>query len=177
MNDIPLWRIRQAGPDDAEALALIGAATFLEAFAGSVDGRGIIEHCRTAHSAETYRGYFARGAKAWLAEVKPGDAPVGYAMICAPELAEAQEGDIELKRIYILTRFQGSLMAGTLMRTVVEAAEGCRRLLLGVKDDNLRALAFYAKNGFEQIGSRQFDIGGQTYDDLVLARSLAPAQA
>ncbi|TCM17032.1 ribosomal protein S18 acetylase RimI-like enzyme [Novosphingobium sp. PhB165] len=177
MNDIPLWRIRQAGPDDADALALVGAATFLEAFAGAVDGAGIIEHCRVAHSAETYRAYFAKGAKAWLAEVKPGDAPVGYAMICAPELEQAEEGDIELKRIYLLSRFQGSLMSGTLMRTVVEAAEGHKRLLLGVKDDNLRALAFYAKHGFEQIGTRRFDVGGKTYDDLVLARPLVSVQA
>ncbi len=52
------------------------------------------------------------------------------------------------------------------------AAQGAGRLLLGVKYDNHRALSFYAKNGFETIGTRRFDVGGKTYDDFVLARAL-----
>lgn len=177
MNEIPLWRIRQAGPADADVLSLIGSATFLDGFAGLVDGGGLVAHCLGAHSADAYRAYFGKGARAWLAEVKPGDAPVGYAMLCKPELELAREGDVELKRIYLLSRFQGSLMAGTLMRTVVDAAAGSNRILLGVKNDNHRALAFYAKHGFETIGTRQFNVGGKTYDDLVLARHLVPVAA
>lgn len=175
MTDFPIWRIRPATADDAEALALVASATFLESFAGFVDGQGIVAHCRRQHSAENYRKYLAQGAKAWLAEVEPGHAPVGYALICAPELELARDGDLELKRIYLLSRFQGSMMAGTMMRIVREAATaaGHGRLLLGVKNDNHRALAFYAKHGFETIGTRSFDVGGKTYDDYVLALNLA----
>ncbi|WP_159976781.1 MULTISPECIES: GNAT family N-acetyltransferase [unclassified Novosphingobium] len=175
MTDIPIWRIRPAGPDDADALALVGAATFLESFAGLIDGGGLVVHCRDQHSAETYHTYLAKGAKAWLAEIEPGGAPVGYALSCAPELELAQPGDLELKRIYLLSRFQGSYMASALMQAVMAHAAGARRLLLGVKDDNSRALAFYRKHGFETIGSRRFDVGGKTYDDYVLARPLAAA--
>ena len=46
------------------------------------------------------------------------------------------------------------------------------RLLLGVKDDNHRAISFYAKHRFETVGTRRFDVGGKTYDDFVLARTL-----
>ena len=177
MTDIPIWRIRPAGPDDADALALVGAATFLEAFAGLIDGAALVAHCRDQHCAETYRAYLARGARAWLAEIEPGDAPVGYALSCEPELELAQPGDLELKRIYMLSRFQGSYMASALMQAVMSAAQGRTRLLLGVKDDNLRALAFYRKHGFETIGSRRFDVGGKAYDDYVLARRLAEPPA
>ncbi|CDO36910.1 MULTISPECIES: GNAT family N-acetyltransferase [Novosphingobium] len=177
MDDIPIWRIRQAGPEDAEALSLVGSATFLESFAGVVDGSGIIAHCVHQHSAETYRAYLAKGAKAWLAEVEPGHAPVGYAMVCAPELELAHAGDLELKRIYMLSRYQGTVLASALMQAVVAAASGHARLLLGVKEDNRRALSFYAKHGFETIGTRRFDVGGKTYDDFVLARVLTPAPA
>lgn len=177
MTDIPIWRIRPAGPADADALALVGAATFLESFAGLVHGAGIVAHCTQAHSAQAYRDYLASGAKAWLAEVEPGHAPVGYAMLTRPDLDLAGEDDIELKRIYLLTQYQGTMMAGTLMRTVCEAAEGYRRLLLGVKEDNHRALGFYRKHGFETIGTRRFDVGGAIYDDLVLARDLVAAPA
>lgn len=178
MAAIPIWRIRPAGPDDAQALSLVASATFLESFAGVIDGGGLVAHCLRHHNADTYRTYLANGARAWLAEVEPGHAPVGYALLCAPELEQAQPGDLELKRIYLLSRFQGSAIAGALMRSVREAAVSqCSetgRLLLGVKNDNHRALAFYAKHGFEPIGTRQFDVGGHTYDDVVLARPLAP---
>lgn len=175
METFPIWRIRPAGPEDADALSLVGSATFLESFAGLVDGAGIVAHCLRHHSADAYRAYFAKGAKAWLVEVEPGHAPVGYALTCEPELELARPGDLELKRIYLLSRFQGSAISGVLLRHACEAAEGRARLLLGVKDDNHRAIAFYRKNGFETIGTRHFDVGGKTYNDLVLARPLAPA--
>lgn len=175
MTNMPIWRIRAATPEDAETLSLIGSATFLDSFAGVVHGQGLLAHCHTSHSPETYRRYLANGGKAWLAEVEPGHAPVGYALTCKPELDQATDGDIELKRIYVLSRFQGSVIASVLMRHVLESAQagGHKRLLLGVKNDNHRALNFYAKNNFETIGSRSFDVGGTIYDDFVLARPLA----
>ena len=153
---------------------MIGAATFLESFAGVLDGAGLLEHCQTQHAAATYAAYLAKGAQAWLIEVEPGHAPVGYALLTAPELDAARAGDIELKRIYLLSRFHGAGMAQALMDTVQQAAaQDYTRLLLGVKDDNHRALSFYRRQGFARIGKRQFDVGGVLYQDLVLARPLA----
>lgn len=173
MTDIPIWRIRPAGLNDSDALSIVGSATFLESFAGRIDGTALLTHCLRQHSAQAYRDYFGNGAKATLAEVEPGHAPVGYTLLVTPELEQAGPGDIELKRIYLLSRFQGSTIAAGLMRSVRENAAGHSRVLLGVKNDNHRALAFYAKNGFEAIGTRRFDVGGRTYDDVVLALTLA----
>jgi len=170
MSELPIWRLREAGPADAEALALVGAATFLESFAGVIDGAAIVEHCTRQHSAQTYRDYFAKGARAWLAEVEPGHAPVGYALACDPELDQAQVGDLELKRIYLLSRFQGSPLASALIQAAIDHAADRPRLLLGVKKDNHRAIAFYRKHGFDTIGTRTFQVGASAYDDLVLAR-------
>lgn len=173
MDEGPTWTIREAGEGDAAALGLIGAATFLETFAGILDGAAILGHCAAQHSAAAYRTYLASGARAWLAEAQPGGAPIGFALVAAPDLAVAEAGDIELKRIYSLSRFHGSGLGAALMKRVVAAAEGHRRLLLGVYARNERALAFYRKQGFADIGTRRFDVGGKLYDDLVLARPLA----
>jgi len=167
------WTIREAGSDDAAALALIGAATFLETFAGILDGDAIVGHCDAQHSEAAYRAYLAAGARAWLAEARPGGAPIGFALVGRPDLAAAREGDIELKRIYSLSRFHGSGLGAGLMKQALAAASGHDRLLLGVFARNDRALAFYRKQGFADIGVRQFDVGGTLYDDLVLARPLA----
>jgi GNAT superfamily N-acetyltransferase len=52
------------------------------------------------------------------------------------------------------------------------AAVGAQRLLLGVYGGNVRARRFYGKQGFIQIGDRQFRVGDRDYDDVVLARPL-----
>ena len=173
MDDGPSWTIREAGADDAAALALIGAATFLETFAGILDGDAIVAHCAAKHCDAAYRALLADGARAWLAEAQPGGAPIGFTLVGKPDLAAAEDGDIELKRIYSLSRFHGSGLGAALMREAVAAARDHRRLLLGVYARNERALAFYRKQGFADIGTRRFDVGGKLYDDLVLARPLA----
>ncbi|KTE14083.1 GNAT family N-acetyltransferase [Sphingopyxis sp. H115] len=172
MENTVQWRVRPATRDDAAALALIGAATFLETFAGILDGDAIVGHCERAHSRAAYEAYIDAGAQAWLAEIEPGQAPVGFALSAAPDLPGARAGDWELKRIYSLSRFHGSGLGAALMRAAVNAAAAHDRLLLGVYARNARAIAFYRKQGFDQIAERRFDVGGKLYDDVVLARPL-----
>ena len=164
--------IRAAGAADASRLSLIADATFLETFAGQIPGDAIIAHCRTKHAPDYLARMLENGAKAWLAELD--DAPVGYALLTPPDLEAARSGDIELKKIYLLSRFHGGGVAGPLFDAALKGAAGHERLLLGVKADNLRAIAFYTKQGFRQIATRQFDVGGKLFDDIVLARDLVP---
>ncbi|MGB3739164.1 MAG: N-acetyltransferase [Pontixanthobacter sp.] len=171
MND---RTIREASADDADRLALIGAATFLDAFAGVLEAEAIVRHCAAKHSADAYRAALANGGQALLAEAEPGHAPVGFTLVGPPDLEAARDGDLELKRIYTLSRFHGTGLGGALMDAVIARANGFRRLVLGVYAQNHRALAFYRKRGFETICTRQFDVGGNLYDDEVLALNLSP---
>lgn len=168
------WTIRETGPVDAEALALVGAATFLETFSGVLDGAAILNHCRRIHNADACRAMFASGARAWLAEVAPGAAPIGFALLTSSDLPGAQEGDLELKRLYVLSRFHGGGPGRALMETTITAARAARasRLLLGVYARNDRALAFYERSGFAHVADRRYDIGGVQYDDKVMALPL-----
>src|SRR3546814_14974995 len=105
MDEGPTWTIREAGESDAPALALIGAATFLETFAGIIDGAAILGHCAAQHSAAAYRDHLAAGARAWLAEALPGGAPIGFALISKPHPAPPAEGDIRHNPKPPLARF------------------------------------------------------------------------
>jgi len=173
MASAPSWQVREASDADAEALALIGAATFLETFAGILPGPAIVTHCARQHANETYRKYLTAGARAWLAEAQPGGAPIGYAMLTPPDLPGMRDGDGELKRIYALSRFHGSGLGASLMQAVINAGTPVfDRLLLGVYKYNARAIAFYTRNGFDQIAERQFDVGGTLCEDIVLAKPL-----
>jgi diamine N-acetyltransferase len=167
--------IRRAARGDAAALSLIGSATFLDTFAGVIDGADIVAHCLTEHSAAVYETLLTGvDAAAWLAESLQGGAPVGYAVLNRPTLPGAGRDDVEVKRIYVLARFHGTGVGARLMSEALDEAKhrGARRALLGVYSQNQRALAFYAKHGFSRIGERQFKVGANTYFDHVLARSV-----
>jgi ribosomal protein S18 acetylase RimI-like enzyme len=169
------WTIRTATAADADALALVGAATFLETFAPVHTGAEIVDHCRDEHSPDAYRRLIGPESDAWIVEAAPTAAPLGYALLTPADLQGAAPGDLELKRIYVLSRLHGGGAGAALMRRAVDRAveRGARRLLLGVYCENDRALAFYRKQGFEQIGEHRFFVGETGYLDYVLARPLA----
>ena len=168
--------IRRAVAEDAAALALVAQATFLDTYAHMIPVADMLAFCRGEHGEARYAAWLADAAcRIWLAEAAATGAPVGYALVSPPDLpVPTDAGDLELKRIYALRRTHGSGLGSRLMREAVQAATaaGARRLLLGVHSGNVRALSFYARQGFVQAGVRKFRVGGQVYDDLVLARRL-----
>ena len=169
--------LRQATVDDAPTLAIVGAGTLLESFAGLVDGQALLLHCARNHTVTSYLEYFNKPETAvWLAVVEPGDAPVGYVMLTTPDLplADITPDDIEVKRIYLFARFQGSGGGKLLLDQAVTAAreQGKTRLLLGVNAENNLALSFYYRNGFEKVGVRKFQVGEVLCDDFILAKPL-----
>ncbi len=173
-NEITL---RRATLEDAGQLSLVGQATFLEAFAGILPAADIYSHCRREHAEEKYTSWLRRADVAiWLAEAAPGHAPVGYLALLPPDLPVADLGprDLEVKRIYLLHRFQGAGLGRRLMDAAREYAmsQGAARLLLGVYARNSAAVAFYRRLGYEQIGTRTFQVGANRYDDLVFALRL-----
>lgn len=168
--------LRPAVFNDAERLGHIGVATFVESYTADIPGEAMMAHCTREHGQARYEDYLADPeASAWLAEHAETGAPIGYALVCPPDLpVPAEPGDLELKRIYVLSRFHGSGAGRALLEVAVEAARaaGAPRLLLGTYEANLRAVAFYRREGFEQVGTRQFNVGGRLFDDIVMARRL-----
>jgi diamine N-acetyltransferase len=166
--------LRLCVPGDEEALALVGAATFLETFAGLLEGTDILAHCRVQHGASQYAAWLS-DAKYRLCVAELKGAPVGFVVLSPPDLPVAMtEDDIELKRIYLLHRFQGGGLGRRLLEWSVAQARslGRKRLLLGVKADNTAALAFYDRVGFVRIGERKFLVGAMLCDDYLLSLAL-----
>ncbi|MBB6505829.1 GNAT superfamily N-acetyltransferase [Sphingomonas endophytica] len=169
------WRLRRAGPADAAALSLVAGATFLEAFAGILDGTDIVAHVARNSSAAAFGAYLFDDAIATLAEADAGAAPIGYTLLTRPDLPVAMEpGDIELKRIYALFPTHGSGLGPALMARAIDdaRARGHHRLLLGVYGRNRRAQRFYEKQGFTVAGTRRFRVGATWHDDLIYARAI-----
>src|SRR6185436_9563466 len=81
---------------------------------------------------------------------------------------------IELKRLYVEQRWQGRGVAQTLMTHAIELAQqrGAQTLYLAVWQQNHRAIAFYAKHGFERIGVAPFRLGADLQLDPVMVLPL-----
>lgn len=168
-------KVRRARAGDAARLALVAAATFLETFAEIIAGDDILAHCELRNSQQVYADALDdRDSALWLAETGRG-APVGFAMLTPPDLpVVTSSADVELKRIYLLSAYHGGGAGRALLNAASEEAiaRGKSRLLLGVAEDNIKALGFYRAMGFEAIGARRFQVGDALYDDVVLARPL-----
>ncbi len=166
---------RRATVDDAEALSYLGAATFLATFAFDHPGKPLIEHLNSEHSVGYYKTKLVDPAVEIVIGETPLGAPVGYVMMTAPEHPDLQQdGDLELKRIYLLGPWQGGGNGRALMDQALQVAQKrqAKRLLLAVYESNSRAVAFYERAGFRHIGETVFMVGDMPFRDMVYARDM-----
>jgi diamine N-acetyltransferase len=168
-----IWR--KATPEDADALAHLGAATFLSTFAFDHPGKGLIDHLNDEHSSKYYAQKLARDDFHIVIGETPLGAPVGYLMLCPPEHPDFhKDGDLELKRIYLLSAWQGGGNGRDLMQRAIEmaTASGAKRLLLAVYESNPKAIGFYERAGFEKIGETVFMVGDVEFLDFLYAKAI-----
>jgi ribosomal protein S18 acetylase RimI-like enzyme len=170
------WRLRRATAADAPGVAMVAAASFLETFAGILPGEDIVAHCTRNSSAAKFAGWADDPASVvTVAEHPEGAAPLGYTLLTTPDLPVAPlAGDVELRRIYALSITRGTGLGNQLMTQAIADARalGGERLLLGVLGTNMRARAFYEREGFTLAGERRFNVGAGWYDDVIYARAL-----
>ena len=90
----------------------------------------------------------------WLVEEVAG-APVGYAVLQPAGLPGTDPAsDMELKRIYVLSKWHGGGWGAKLYQAVEDEARvrGATRLLLSVYIHNHNAQRFYRQRGFVEVG-------------------------
>ena len=81
---------------------------------------------------------------------------------------------MELERIYAETTQIGAGVGKTLLHTVIKIAqaEGFETLWLGVWEHNERAVEFYHRQGFEDVGKNDFMLGSERQTDLIMQLDL-----
>jgi diamine N-acetyltransferase len=148
-------RIRRATLADAELISTLGAETFVTSFGAQNTPENL---------AVTYLIAELSGRVAGYAQVREGGAPQ-----CVTGVSP-----VEVRRFYVLPDFHGTGLAQALMNACADEARrrGGRTLWLGVWDRNPRAIRFYTKWGFEDVGGQTFMLGDDPQNDRVLARSL-----
>ena len=156
--------IRPATPDDAAALAELGARTFRDAFAAQNRAEDM-----DAYVAQTYGEAQQRrelvDPKNVALVVERNGVLVGFA-----QLRREQE-KVEIARFYVERAHHGEGIAQELMERVIDTARGlgAETLWLGVWEHNPRAIRFYEKCGFVDIGSHPFLVGSDLQTDRLMS--------
>lgn len=165
--------IRRAHPDDASALAELGASTFVETFGHLYNAGDLQAFLDQSHAVAAYAKSLADPAYAvWIAE-RDGHA-VGYAQAgpCGLPHADVRPGDGELKRLYLRRSEQNGGVGRALMDAAMQWLErdGPRTLWISVWSENLGAQRFYARHGFEFAGEYEFPVGEQRDREFMYRR-------
>jgi ribosomal protein S18 acetylase RimI-like enzyme len=172
-------RIRRATPADAAALSDFAARLFEATFGPDNDPEDMAAYLRATFSPERQAAEIADPAAVWLVAEDGGGASdgfAGYAHLIAGATTDGVSGPapLEVRRFYVARDWQGRGVAQALMDAVVRTAgeRGARTLWLAVWQRNARAIAFYRKAGFAQVGTQTFQLGRDVQQDFVMARPL-----
>lgn len=167
--------IRRAGAGDAAALAAFAERAFLESYGPLNAADDVREHVARHYGPARQAAELAAPGAHCLLAVEDG-AIVGYALLAAGSGHAALAGGTpcEIRRFYVDGRHHGRGVAAALMDAAVDAARGagCTTLWLTTWEHSLRARAFYAKHGFQDVGTSTFLLGATPQTDRLLVRPL-----
>lgn len=174
MGNLETITVRLASPDDVSLLSTLSATTFRCTFAADNTAEDIEAYLAENFSEEKLKQEFADPfATFFLAE---SGKPVGYAKLYrgTPDASVTGAKPIEIVRLYVLPGGIGQGIGARLMQACLDTArsQGYETVWLGVWEHNLRAIRFYQKWGFGEVGSHIFQLGTDAQTDLILQKSL-----
>jgi ribosomal protein S18 acetylase RimI-like enzyme len=165
-------KIRNATIDDAAALAEIAERTFRDTFAKDNTPEDLEAYVASAYGESLqHRELDDPETLVLLGESEDGTL-VAYTQM---RRVRSPHGEVEIARFYVDRTYHGQGLAQQLMNAAVDAARGlgATTLWLGVWERNLRAIAFYVKCGFRDVGSQPFLVGSDLQTDRVMARVIS----
>ena len=169
--------LRRGAPtdDDARLLSTLGARLFEEAFGPANNPDDLRAFLAATYSPAKQFAELGDPLRAvWVAE-SDGEA-IGYVLLRrhARSVSISAADPAEVQRIYVARSLHGRGVADLLMQACLDEARawGADALWLGVWERNPRAIAFYARWGFRQVGEQRFLVGSDAQLDHVMMLSL-----
>lgn len=173
--------IRQTTAADAGRLAALAAVTFALACPPESRPEDIAAHLASTLSEARFLAYLADPDVTVLVIDADGGLR-GYSLLVARPASDPDVAAVlselpctELSKCYVHPDHHGLGAAAELMHASIGAAAGAgaRGLWLGVNSQNARAVRFYEKSGFRQVGTKSFTLGNTVEHDFVMERRVS----
>jgi diamine N-acetyltransferase len=170
--------IRRGAVSDAAELAAFAARTFAEAFGDDTGADDMQAHLAATYRPDLQARELADPAVTTLLALQDSRI-VAYAQVRrneTPPPCITQPAAVELQRFYADRSLRGTGLTMRLMQHALDAARelGGRHAWLGVWERNARAMAFYRKAGFDEIGFTHYVVGSDRQTDRVFIAALTP---
>ncbi len=167
--------IRLATLSDAARLAELAERTFRETFGGANTIEDMNLHCKTNYGESLQAAEISNPEIVTLVCEESGNL-IAFAQLRyghAPNCISANRAG-EIQRFYVANPWQGKGIAQDLMSACIAQMEQrqVEVVWLGVWEKNPRAISFYKKLGFMEVGEHIFQLGLDLQRDIVMARSV-----
>lgn len=168
--------LRFAAPDDAAALAELGARSFVAKFGYMYTPEDLGNFLDESHSANKTAKEIADPAMRVVLAEEAGRLLGFCKLVLACGWPEHAQGSkvVELKQLYTDPDITGRGIGSALMDRALEIARehGADEMQLSVWSGNEGAQKFYARYGFGKIADIHFMVGDQRDDEFLYARML-----
>jgi ribosomal protein S18 acetylase RimI-like enzyme len=160
--------------EDALRLSKLAANLFHQAYAGSMSS-DVLESYIAEDFGLTQQHAELSDPNITTLLVEIENVLVGYAQLRLKPIPVAIDLDIsaEIWRIYVDRSCHGLGIGRQLLSRLGEVAHEMShdKIWLGVWEQNPKAIAFYKKFGFHEIGNQEFHLGAEIHNDLVFIGS------
>ncbi len=161
---------------DAQFISLLGRVTFTETFGHLFsDSEDLLDYCTKTFSVSKIENSIKKSSNVfWITFVDR--LPVAYAKLKldSPSQFLHTNNICQLQKIYVLKDFLSLKIGFQLQTLLIQKAKelGYEKIWLSVLDSNERAIGFYKKNDFEEVGKHKFEIGKEEFNFLALGRKV-----
>lgn len=168
--------IRRATQSDAAMLTELARRTFVETFGSFNTPEDMAMFLSKAYTEAVQRREIEDPRLVTLIAEEDGQ-PAGFMQLMPGHRAQAVDDGleaIEVCRFYVDRPWHGRGLAQSMMDEVVRLADGLGAdvIWLAVWEHNPRAISFYKKFGFRDVGSQPFILGTDLQTDRVMLRSV-----
>ena len=169
-------KIKIATESDIEVLALLGRQTWAESHGHYIEDKNdVLKYLDESFSVSKTKQY-VNDPNIRYYIIYVNDSPAGYAKLIVDAVNENvnSQHSGRLERIFILKDFIPLKIGKRLLTFVEEQAKALQidEMWLTVYIKNKRAIRFYEKNEFKNVGDLSFVVSGKSYHNIVFSKKL-----
>ncbi len=172
VNPEELVKIEKVKSVEISELLEFAKRTFLETYATVNSESDMRKYVSENFSRSRFNEeFYSQGSEFFSAKID--SRWVGYLKVNRGNTQTEQplQNSLEIERIYVIANFHGQGIAQKLYSKAVSLARSYQSeyLWLGVWEENLKAIKFYQKCGFELFGQHKFRLGDAIQNDLIMS--------
>ncbi len=169
-------KIKTATKADTTILALLGRLTWAESHGHYIDDKNNLLNYLNENFSVSKTKQEINNPKNLFYIIYVDDLPVGYAklVINAEQENVASLNNCRLERIFIQNEFIPLKIGQQLLTFVEEKAKVLQfdTMWLSVYIKNKRAIRFYERNEFKNVGDLNFLVNGKVYENILFSKKI-----